>query len=227
MNHKILIISAKQGGGKTTLADAIRSRAKDNGFSAVKVVKFASPLYVMHEFILNKMEGWTGKPRKPKDGPLLQLLGTDWGRKTHGANVWVNILRDAMEADTYSKVLYIIDDCRFENEFDAFPEALKVRLEASEEARKARCPEWRPNTNHPSETGLDRYAGYPQGFWNKLLVKMGLKEKPKSKFHLTFRTDRTPMTPVEDIAEVIMAYLLDETWRTNLAHGKWLKQVEL
>jgi hypothetical protein len=52
----------------------------------------------------------------------------------------------------------VIGDCRFENEFDAFPHALRVRLGCPEEVRKSRCSMWRENTQHPSEIGLDKYA---------------------------------------------------------------------
>jgi hypothetical protein len=136
-------------------------------------------------YILNKMEGWTGlRPDAvviaqlrtylcdwvmfriqhgvlKKEGPLLQYLGTEFGRNGYGVNVWVDILKKKlapyMEPGP-TKLLISIDDCRFENEFDAFPEALRVRLECPEEIRKVRADSWRDNSNHPSEVGLDAYA---------------------------------------------------------------------
>ena len=54
--------------------------------------------------------------------------------------------------------LVIVGDCRFENEFMAFPEALRVRLQCPEDIRRKRCSMWRENVEHPSEIGLDRYA---------------------------------------------------------------------
>lgn len=56
------------------------------------------------------------------------------------------------------KSLIIVDDCRFENEFDALPEALRIRLEAREEVRRLRADSWREDVFHPSETGLDKYC---------------------------------------------------------------------
>lgn len=157
---QIVMLSGKQGSGKTTISEALKVRAKQLGYDYVGSMKFADTLYELHEYLLNKMEGLTGQPRVKKDGPLLQMLGTEWGRKTFGDNVWVNILKNkVLKFDGgQSKRLIIVDDCRFENEFDAFPEALRVRLDCPEHERKIRCSAWRDNVNHPSETGLDEYA---------------------------------------------------------------------
>ena len=151
----LILVSGKQGSGKTTLITELRKQRK------VATVKFADPLYEMHEFILNKMQTWTGEPRIVKDGALLQLLGTEWGRKHRGDNVWVDICKKKIDLLRQASLAEIIaiDDCRFENEFDAFPDALTVRLECPEEVRKQRMEHgWRDNTSHASETGLDKYA---------------------------------------------------------------------
>jgi hypothetical protein len=157
----IVLITGKQGSGKTTISNELVRQAKILKYTGIKQIKFAEPLYVLHEYILNKMEGWTGVPRIPKDGPLLQLLGTEWGRERLGADVWVDITRREIakynESHPDSKNLVIIDDGRFPNEFDRCEDALRVRLQCPEEVRKARCPAWRDNTNHPSEIALDEY----------------------------------------------------------------------
>jgi hypothetical protein len=157
----IVLITGKQGSGKTTISNELVRQAKILKYTGIKQIKFAEPLYVLHEYILNKMEGWTGVPRIPKDGPLLQLLGTEWGRERLGADVWVDITRREIakynESHPDSKNLVIIDDGRFPNEFDRCEDALRVRLQCPEEVRKVRCPAWRDNTNHPSEIALDEY----------------------------------------------------------------------
>lgn len=156
----IVIASAKQGGGKTSLQKALTVAAKGK-YGRIWEVNFADVLYELQEYILNKMETYTGVPRVKKDGLLLQLLGTDWGRKTLGENVWVDILKNKIsKIPGYGTddLLVIVGDCRFENEFDALPEALRIRLECPEEIRKTRTNSWRENTQHPSEIGLDRYA---------------------------------------------------------------------
>lgn len=158
----IVVLSGRQGSGKTTTSKALIKRAKELGFDHAINVKFADPLYVLHDYILNRMERFTELPRVEKDGVLLQLLGTEWGRAVFGPDVWVNITRrfieEKLELFHNSKVLFIIDDCRFENEFEAFPNALKVRLEADESVRRIRTESWRNNSTHPSEISLDNYA---------------------------------------------------------------------
>ena len=158
----IVLITGPQGSGKSTISDELVRQSKLLKYDGVKQIKFAEPLYVLHEFILNKMEGWTGTPRVPKDGPLLQLLGTEWGRERLGQDLWVDIARREIakyaEMFSSSKNLVIIDDGRFPNEFDRCEDALRVRLECPEDVRKARCPAWRDNTKHLSEIALDEYA---------------------------------------------------------------------
>jgi len=154
----IVLISGKQGSGKTSTANELAEILKNTYGKLVLRTRFAQPLYEMHDKVLEVLEGYGVKRDLKKDGPLLQLLGTEWGRKTIDENIWANL--------TYNKVMNslddfaIIDDARFENEFDIFPESecLRVRLDAPEEVRKARCEMWRAETNHPSEIGLDSYA---------------------------------------------------------------------
>lgn len=168
-------------------------------------------------YILNKMESWTGK--KPdelviaklrnflsswltakiahgvykKEGPLLQYLGTEFGRDGYGVNVWVDILKKKIEPlmkPGNTRILINIDDCRFENEFDAFPSALRVRLECPEHIRKTRADAWRDNVNHPSEIGLDQYA-------------------EDGKFDMYFWTDDDSVNHCRDM---ILAQLQKQNW---------------
>jgi len=153
----ILILSGKQGSGKSSIQAEIEKRAREK-FRYVFLFNFADPLYVLHEFILNKMESAYGvaKPASNKDGVLLQLLGTEWGRKVHGPNIWVDIMKNRIAKQPTPKALFIIADCRFENEFYGFPEALRVRLYCDEAERKLRTHGWRETTNHASEIDLDK-----------------------------------------------------------------------
>jgi hypothetical protein len=150
----VIVISAKQGGGKSTLAKAIID--KYNG----QVVKFADPLYEMHEAIWNVLEPY-GVPREKKSGDFLQWVGTEFGRK-RDQDIWVNIAkrRIAKIMQSNPNAVVIIDDCRFENEFYALDEfePLKIRLECDRDVRKVRADSWRDNENHPSETSLDAIA---------------------------------------------------------------------
>lgn len=189
----IILLSGKQGSGKTTTAEELIRNAKIMGYDFAGSTKFAEVLYELHEYLLNRMEVLTGKPRVKKDGKLLQLLGTEWGRETYGVNVWVDITRDRVMkySGGTAKRLVIIDDARFENEFDAFPEALRVRLGAPANVRKSRTDAWRDNEVHPSETGLDNY-------------------EQLSKFDLYISTE-DPSTP-SHTATLILAQLNKRSW---------------
>lgn len=160
----MVLISGQQGSGKTTTQKQLAIDAKRLGYSKVFCLNFADPLYTLHDFILNKMESAFHIPKTTeKDGVLLQVLGTEWGRKVHGDNIWCQILKNRIDEEIKkhhndgTKILFVVADCRFENEFNFFPEALRVRLRCSMEERKARTNSWRENTAHPSETGLTDY----------------------------------------------------------------------
>jgi tRNA uridine 5-carbamoylmethylation protein Kti12 len=165
----LTLISGKQGSGKTTLAKSLQRDLTEAGWTVVRN-RFAQPLYDMHDEVRNVLKAYAYENYDftKKDGPLLQLLGTEWGRQTVDKDIWVNLLaghyKKSWEISTQfgqkkDKFLYVVEDCRFQNELDYFPGAFSIRLEASEEARKERCEMWRDRSDHPSEIGLDHYVG--------------------------------------------------------------------
>ncbi len=164
MDYRIILVSGKQGSGKSTLQAQLRLLLAERGWS-VEFVNFADPLYQMHDACRQILRA-RGRMDlvQPKDGNLLQLLGTDWGRKHLGENVWVDLLKSyiAIRSSEFEgrtdKLVFIVGDCRFENEFRAFPTAVSVRLECDKEVRRSRVSMWRENDTHPSETGLDHLA---------------------------------------------------------------------
>jgi len=90
------------------------------------------------------------------DGKLLQILGTEWGRKTRGEDFWVDMLKKRIPCADY----VIIDDCRFPNELHAFDHehmTFKLRLECDAAIRHQRIiDKWRGG-EHESEVALDDY----------------------------------------------------------------------
>jgi len=170
--HKVVLISGKMGSGKSTLAEALE-KAWDAQGGVAYLKNFADSIYEMHDYCLGYVNDFgvalpdsmkvESSQRTHKDRKLLQWLGTEWGR-TIDENIWVSILKEkidiAMAVCDNENPLFIVADCRFENEAEAFPNALKVRLNCSREVRKERCTRWTDTDDHPSETGLDRYKGF-------------------------------------------------------------------
>jgi hypothetical protein len=96
------------------------------------------------------------------DGPLLQMLGTEWGRNTRDADIWVRAFKSS--AMSYWEAtpggIIIVDDVRFPNELGIFDydenvRKLTVRLNADKATRKGRADKWRENDEHLSEIALD------------------------------------------------------------------------
>lgn len=153
-NQLIILISGKQGSGKSTLAAGLTEFLGTIYY--IVTYKFAQPLYTIHDLINNYMSTLGFHP-PVKDGTLLQVLGTDWGRTVYGSNVWVDALKNRITKE--SAEIIIIDDLRFPEELLAFKQsnAISIRLEAPEALRKVRAEGWRDATDHPSETALDSH----------------------------------------------------------------------
>lgn len=153
---KTILICGPQGSGKTKLANNFSHARWMSTFR----LKFADPLYAMHKALLPLLEeyGLREKDSDTKDGELLQVLGTEYGRKKYGPNVWADITRRRVQEQSTAYEYAVIDDCRFRTEFDAFPMGLKVWLNCPMEVRKGRAEYWRDNTEHPSERDLDLYV---------------------------------------------------------------------
>lgn len=167
MIQDIVMISGKQGSGKDTLALDLADHLvyKSNLDCATRHVKFADVLYQMHDAVRDISMKYGIPLKQPKDGPLLQVLGTEWGRNNISQDIWCRTLKNLMydeqilieQLTLHKFAFFIVSDCRFKNEFNYFPNALTVRLRCPEIVRKDRCEMWRDNTEHPSETDLDEY----------------------------------------------------------------------
>lgn len=150
-----ILICGKQGSGKTTLASEITFKEK-----VVLSLKFAEPLYKIHDAARSILAAYGVDDKVGIDGPLLQLLGTEWGRKTRDMDIWVNCAKNKVKnlSALTPDCVAIFDDCRFENEFyalDKIARVFKLRLHADRDVRKLRAAKWRENELHESETGLD------------------------------------------------------------------------
>lgn len=158
----IIQISGKQGSGKSTLSEGLAAHFTSKGMYAFRR-RYAGPLYEMHDQVLMVLEKY-GVERQSPDKRLLQLLGTEWGREHVSQTLWVDLMRNEVARisgfmlDKDRDAVVIIEDCRFKNEFNAFPESFRIRLECSEIFRKKRTHCWRDQSGHPSEIDLDEWA---------------------------------------------------------------------
>lgn len=163
-NYSVVLLSGQQGSGKTSMAEQLTKLL--SGRFDIFGVKFATPLYKMHNEVREVLASYGADNLEGIDGPLLQLLGTEWGRKTRGEDILVKCAQGIITHQMYRRVdfgvagkhaIFLFDDCRFPNELTAFDKqkTISIRLVASEECRKARAEKWRPNTGHASEVALD------------------------------------------------------------------------
>lgn len=158
----IFLICGKQGSGKSTLAKNLVEKLNN-----AVLMKFADPIYDMHEAIYDVLAKYNIFKGPEIDGQLLQVLGTEWGRRKD-PHFWVKVAQQRVKniyqetANLTTIPLHIvIDDCRFENELNAFDSlmpTMKILLHAEEPARKLRAAKWRENVNHESEIGLDHIS---------------------------------------------------------------------
>lgn len=163
---QVILISGKQGAGKTTLADHLVT-VYPNSIR----LSFADPMRsLISGMLASAKEIGLDLPEKPPMRSLLQFLGTEWGRKEIEDLIWVNYAKKRTLSDKYTT--YIIDDTRFKNEFDAFPNAIRIRLACPEAIRKQRAKSW-GNPYHLSEIDLDSYTDH----FNKIFDTSGAIDK--------------------------------------------------
>lgn len=165
MDIDVVMISGKQGSGKSTITAKLRllCQRRTKTWAASEVI-FAGPIYEVHNYRRDLFRKY-GLKMDEKDGPFLQDLGTKHGRERLGENVWVKIAEnkifqeiEKLHKDGFQRASFFISDTRFPNELNLASEwknSIKVRLEAPEVVRKQRCPAWRDRTDHPSEVSLD------------------------------------------------------------------------
>lgn len=158
---QLILISGKKRTGKSTLQNALHKYINNTTRNTAVMANFADEIYKMHNYALKRLHDLGIANSVSKDRKLLQFLGTEWARKSFGENIWCEVMRKKLNYFEHVHHDYtIISDCRFKNEFDYFPEALRVRLVSSLDTRKSRSNEnWNEvQEMHQSETDLDLYS---------------------------------------------------------------------
>jgi hypothetical protein len=137
---KIALI-AKAGSGKNTVCDMF----KIHNTKFVEY-KFAAKLYEAQYAIQNVL----GLPNV-KEGPLLQYLGTEYGRKYHGEDFWINQLKKSLNPNDFP----IITDCRFKDELKWCKENGFTTIKLYRDIDKRIEFVGNRDQNHKSEIDLD------------------------------------------------------------------------
>ena len=118
MRPKIVGITGYIGSGKTLLADALCSK---HNFTKLKMAYPIKKMLSSVGLSYYHLEG----DNKEIEAELLcgktprfamQTLGTEWGRKIIGDNIWVNLWSTKAEELTSMNQGVVADDVRFENE---------------------------------------------------------------------------------------------------------------
>lgn len=169
----VLMLSGKQGAGKSTTAKALEGVLLSKGIASIRF-KFGDIIYAVHDAVWATLEQYGVTRPGDIDVNLLRVIGTEYGRKYLGDDVWVEGLKRRVletEASIMSTMMnmgqdpssfervYLVDDLRFKSEFDLnVSDTIRVRLEAPAKVRKARAEKWTDETEHKAETDLDSYV---------------------------------------------------------------------
>lgn len=116
---KLIALTGKAGSGKSTTIECL----KDLQHHPLVLNKFAGPLYDMQEMIYARIKPVYQRPASfVKDRTLMQLIATEWARKTISDTMWVDLWK--IEIENFQKAsnnlaiepIFVCDDLRFDNE---------------------------------------------------------------------------------------------------------------
>jgi dephospho-CoA kinase len=147
-------LCGKAGSGKTSCAEYLIKKG-------YQVAKFASPVYMIAEKYFNM---------KNKDRKLLQIIGTDIGRR-YDSDIWINRFLIDMRIVKLTKYLlkmqnipFVCDDVRFKNEHKKLKKEgwIGIYLDVSDDIRINRLNNRDGDAkieclNHKSETEIDSF----------------------------------------------------------------------
>ncbi len=105
----VIVLTGKKGSGKTTVSNWFAKQLNKHHYTT-SVQPMAAPL----KAVATSM-GWNGE-KDEKGRRLLQLLGTECGRNCISENIWID--KWIHTAKIANSKVTIIDDCRFDNEYD-------------------------------------------------------------------------------------------------------------
>jgi hypothetical protein len=191
----IIALSGKIGSGKTTFGSFLMNELEKRGYH-VKFKNFADKL----KQICKDLTGYGGYTQEEKNiyleewgmtvGQCLQKIGTEAMRENFHMQVWVISALSNLSKST----VYIIGDCRFENEAVAVKQKGGIVIRLDGDPGKVRERSQR-DINHISETALDNYEGFDERFINegpisdlKEFVNLIIEKYVEKNFNSTLNT---------------------------------------
>ena len=162
----IIMISGKQGSGKTTLANNLCVKARMSRIYA-HPAGFAKAMRVVASGmeICAKGQGCP-LPEKMETRELMNFIATDWGRKMD-PDFWIPPVRRDIKSiqniwKTQPFYMITIDDFRCKNEahaLDDLDDIFRIRLSCPQKYRQKRAKYW-GDPDHCSEVDLDDYDNF-------------------------------------------------------------------
>lgn len=173
------------GGAKVSFADPIRTLLEVT--DPIVYVFEGAYDYIRYNDAV-KLHGYDGaKKMYPEIRRLMQLIGTEWGRRQVHANFWVNLFKTS--SSFRSEAVLVAPDVRFPNEVEAIHTwsgggiLLRVRREAAEAVEDDHESEahWRTmNADVEIDNNGDLADTYDQ-VYNAVAAKFRRPADPKKK----------------------------------------------
>ena len=161
----VILVSGKSGSGVTSFSEALRSYWGNRGIACWRY-SMTEPLQEMAKavYLVGGHYGITSPPEgAASDLDLVKMLEHDWGHKKDPA-IWINTAKSKMRqvTDRWEELgffyIVILEDVFYPSQFDAWPDALSIRLECASSVRFSRLGVAATHTEHPSEAALDSYV---------------------------------------------------------------------
>lgn len=155
---RLIAFTGSMGTGKSTAVHLLEDTLREG----VVLVKFASHLYEIQEYIYDKISPvYKRPPDFIKDRKLLQFIGTEFGRGLD-QDLWVKLWKHEVDYLLDNTPLTVVcDDCRFDNEAEIVKSLGGIVIKITSNKSNDRIDTKAGIVAHASEAGIsDKYVDY-------------------------------------------------------------------